>query len=76
MASRKEEKERLRKERLEAEKQASDSQRQRLLIGYVVAGILGLLVLAGIVVLIAGSSGDDETGGSENVPFVTARTAY
>lgn len=67
MASRKEEKERLRKERLEAEKQASDSQRQRLLIGYVVAGILGLLVLAGIVVLIAGSSGDDETGGSENV---------
>jgi len=66
MASRKEEKERLRKERLEAERKASDAQHKRLLLGYAVAGILGLVVLAGIVVLIAGSGGD-ESSGSENV---------
>lgn len=66
MASRKEEKERLRKERVAAERKAADAQHKRLLIGYVVAGILGLVVLAGIVVLIAGSGGE-ESSGSENV---------
>lgn len=63
MASRKEEKEQLRKQRLEAEKQASEAQRKRLLLGYAVAGVLGILVLAGIVIVIAGSSGSDESGG-------------
>lgn len=66
MASRKEEKERLRKERLEAEKKASSAQRQRLLLGYVVAGVLGLAVLVGIVIVIANSGGEDTTA-SPNV---------
>jgi len=61
MASRKEEKERLRRERLAAEQKATAAQRQRLMLGYVVAGVLGLAVLVGIVVAIANSGGSDET---------------
>ncbi|MEZ5061107.1 MAG: DUF3105 domain-containing protein [Solirubrobacterales bacterium] len=67
MASRKEEKERLRKERLEAEKRAQSSQRQRLMVGYVLAGVIGVVVLAGIIFVVLNSSGSDDTGGSANV---------
>lgn len=67
MASRKEEKERLRKERLEAEKKAQASQHQRLLIGYVLAGVIGIAVLGGIIYAVLNSSGSDDTGGSDNV---------
>ena len=53
MASRKEEKERLRKARLDAERrEASDAQR-RLMLGYLVAGLLAAAVLAGLVIAIA-----------------------
>ena len=64
MASRKEEKERLRKERIEAEQKSSAAARKRLIMGYAVAGLLGVIVLAGIVVAIASSGGDDGGGGS------------
>jgi hypothetical protein len=61
MASRKEEKERLRQQRLAAERAAASRGRGRLIAGYVAAGILALAVVAGLVVVIAsgGSSGSD-----------------
>ena len=65
MASRKEEKERLRQERIEAERQASAAGRSRLIIGYVIAGALALVIVVGLVIALAGG-GDDESsaGGS------------
>ena len=67
MASRKEEKERLRQARLEAEKrEASDAQR-RLMLGYGVAGLLAAAVLVGLVIVIAkGGSGGGGDSGPEN----------
>jgi uncharacterized protein DUF3105 len=62
MATRKEEKARLRAQRLEAEQRESAAARKRLLLGYGVAGMLTAAVLAGIVVVIAsggGASGDN-----------------
>jgi hypothetical protein len=58
VASRKEEKERLRQQRLAAERAAASTGRTRLIAGYVIAGILAAAVLAGLVVVIAsGGSG-------------------
>jgi hypothetical protein len=58
MASRKEEKERLRAQRLAAEQAAQSGGRRRLLAGYVVAGVLTVAVIAGLVAVIAsGGSG-------------------
>ena len=64
MASRKEEKERLRREREEAERKAQASGRSRLMIGYVVAGALALVVVVGLVIALAGGSDDSTSGGS------------
>jgi len=63
MADRREEKERLREARLAAEKQDMRSGRQRLLLGYILAGVLTAAVVVGIVIVIAGS-GDDGGGGA------------
>lgn len=62
MASRKEEKERLRQERMKAEQDASASARRRLMLGYVVAGALAVAIAVGVVIAIA-SGGDDNGGG-------------
>jgi Protein of unknown function (DUF3105) len=63
MATRKEEKARLRAARLEAERREAAGARKRLILGYAVAGVLTGAVLAGIVVVIlssGGTSGADE----------------
>ncbi len=60
MASRKEEQARRRAERLEAERRAAESGRRRLILGYVVAGLLSAAVIAGIVVAISTGGGDGE----------------
>jgi hypothetical protein len=65
MATRKEEKERRRAERLEAERRESEAARKRVLLGYGVAGLLTAAVIAGIVVVIAGSGGG---AGSSDTP--------
>ena len=65
MASRKEEKERLRKERLEAERQAQSAGRRRLLLGYVVAGVLALLIVVGLVIALAGGGDSGGDGSAE-----------
>jgi hypothetical protein len=60
MATRKEEKERLRAARLEAERRESQAARKRLILGYGAAGILTLAVLVGIVVAIASGGGGSD----------------
>jgi hypothetical protein len=57
MASRKEEKERLREQRLAAERAASSGGRSRVLAGYVVAGVLGLAVIVGLIAVISSGGG-------------------
>ena len=66
MSSRKQEKERLRQERLEAEKRASSEARKRLMLGYVVAGILGVAVIGGAIFAIASGGSDKNGGGGED----------
>jgi hypothetical protein len=53
--STKQERERRRAERLEAEKREASAERRRLILGYAVAGVLTLAVVVGIVIVIAGS---------------------
>jgi hypothetical protein len=60
MASRKEEKERLRQQRVAAERREAQAGQRRLLIGYGIAGLLAAAVLVGIVVVIASGGGDGE----------------
>jgi hypothetical protein len=57
MASRKEEKERLRAQRLAAERASASTGQRRLIAGYIVAGALALAVIAGLVVVIASGGG-------------------
>lgn len=64
MASRKEEKARLRQEREERERTAAAGARRKRLIGYGTAGALGLAALVAIVVVaVAGGSGGSGGGG-------------
>jgi hypothetical protein len=72
MTSRKEEKERLRVERQAAEAAEARAQRKRLILGYVVAGLISLAVVGGIIFAIVG--GDDDGGGgsgenSDNINY-------
>jgi hypothetical protein len=61
MAGRREEKERLRRERLAAERREAAEARRRLMLGYVVAGVLGAIVVAGIgVAIVSGGGGGEE----------------
>jgi Protein of unknown function (DUF3105) len=65
MASRKEQKERLREQRLAAERAAASGGRTRLMAGYAVAGGLALAVIVGLVLVVSsGSSGGN--GGCAN----------
>ena len=59
-----EKKERLRQERLKAERRERAEQRRNMILGYGVAGALTLLVLAGIVYVIAKSGGDEASEGA------------
>ena len=60
---REEERERLRQAREEKERTHTGSERKRLVLAYGAAGLIGLIVLAGIVYLITSSGGDG--GGGE-----------
>ena len=72
MATRKEEKERLRQARLEAEQREQSSQRKRLMIGYGIAGVLAIAVLVGIFVVV--SSGGGGASGKAHTNAVTGST--
>jgi uncharacterized protein DUF3105 len=72
MASRKEEKERLRAERLAAQSKGTGGERRRLLLGYVLAGLLGAAVIVGLIVVISSSgngSGDGNFDACANGHF-------
>ena len=79
MASRKEERERLRQIRREAEERDKREQRRKLLLGYGVAAILGAAVIAGILAVVlsggGGASGADHislsSGSTNGVPTDT-----
>ena len=64
MATRKEEKERLQRAREEAESDSRKGERKRLILGYVVAGLISAAVLVGIVVAIVGGSDGSSSGSS------------
>ncbi len=59
---REEERERLRQAREEREKKQSGSERRRLMIGYGVAGVIGLAVLVGIIVVIVSAANKNDGG--------------
>ena len=62
MSGRKEERERLREERLAAQRSAQSSDKRRVYLGYAVAGLIVVAMVAGLVIVITGSSGGDEVG--------------
>jgi hypothetical protein len=59
---REEERERLRQARQEREGQQAGSERRRMMIGYGAAGVVGLAVLVGIVVVIVSAAGKNDSG--------------
>lgn len=63
MASRKEEKERLRREREERERAAAEASRRKRLIGYAAGGGLALAAVVVLVVLLVSSGGSGDSGG-------------
>jgi hypothetical protein len=67
MASRKEQKEKLRQERLEREQAAAAAAGRRRRMGYVVAGVLVAAVIVAVIVIAAASGGEEGgKGGSES----------
>jgi hypothetical protein len=68
MSTRREERERMRQERLAAQQAAASSDRRRLYLGYAVAGVIVAAIVAGIVVAIAGGGGDGETPEAGDFP--------
>jgi hypothetical protein len=65
--SRKEEKERLREIRREKEQRAEAELRRRMRVGYAIAGLLGVAVVAAIVVFALGSGGSESSEAHINV---------
>jgi len=59
---REEERERLRQAREEREKKQTGSERRRLMIGYGVAGVIGLAVLVGIIAVIVSAANKNDGG--------------
>lgn len=59
---REEERERLRQARKASEKKQAGSEKRRLMIGYGVAGIVGVLVLIGIIAVIVSAASKNDSG--------------
>jgi len=59
---REEERERLRQARQEREKRQTGSEKRRLMIGYGVAGLVGIAVLVGIVMVIVSAASENDSG--------------
>lgn len=76
MANRREEKERLRRERLAAERREASEARRRLLLGYAVAGVLGAIVIVGIVVAIVSGGGGGEEAEMNEAAGIDPNTGF
>jgi len=59
---REEERERLREARQERERNQAGSERRRLMVGYGVAGVIGLAVIVGIIVAVVSASNKNDSG--------------
>ena len=68
MASRREEQARRRAERLEAERRVAESGRRRLILGYVVAGLLCAAVVVGLVVALSSGGEEEPQVGGKDIP--------
>jgi Protein of unknown function (DUF3105) len=68
MASRKEQKAALRREREERERQAQEAERRKRLVGYGVGGALGLAALVVVAVLLLGGGGGEGGARAELLP--------
>jgi Protein of unknown function (DUF3105) len=68
VASRKEQKERLRRERQERERQAKEAERRRRLVGYGAGGALVLAAIVAVAVVIATGGGGGDTATAEVLP--------
>ena len=68
MATRKERKEALRRERLERERQAKEAERRRRLLGYGAGGALAAAVVVVLVVVLAGGGGEADEAGDQGFP--------
>ena len=69
MSSRKEQKERLRGERLAKEAEAKAAERRRRMVGYGAAGVIGVAAVAIVVILVAsGGGGGGEAHGDADFP--------
>ena len=66
--SNREERERLRQQRLAQQQKSGSSDRRRLVIGYITAGLLAAAVLAGLVAVIASGGDDSEVPGGGDIP--------
>ena len=75
MASRKEQKEALRRERLQREQEAAQAAKRKRLIGIVVAAILVLGIVGALAVVVL-SGGDDDGGGSGSGDDGAASVSY
>ncbi|MDQ2940387.1 MAG: hypothetical protein M3R23_07650 [Actinomycetota bacterium] len=64
MASRNEERERLREARLTRQQEDERGARRRLIAGYAVAGVLSVAVIAGVVAVVAASGGGSSSANS------------
>jgi hypothetical protein len=69
MASRKEQKERLRAERLEREQQAQAAARRKRLVGYGVGGVLAVAAVVAIVVVLVSGGGDGSSEAAADGEF-------
>ena len=67
MGSRSQERERLRAERLDAQRRAEQAGRRRVILGYVGAGLLAVAVVIGLVVAIASGGGDGDGAATSGV---------
>jgi Protein of unknown function (DUF3105) len=68
MTTRREERERMRQERLAAQQAAVSSEKRRLYLGYAVAGVIVVAIVAGIVVAITGAGSEGDGASSEDFP--------
>jgi hypothetical protein len=66
--SNREERERLRQQRLAQQSSQGSSDRRRLILGYVLAGVLTVAVLAGLVAVITSGGDDSDVPGADNIP--------
>ncbi|UJA18776.1 DUF3105 domain-containing protein [Thermoleophilia bacterium SCSIO 60948] len=80
MASKSEQRERLRQERLAAERRAAAGGRGRMIVGYLVAGVISVAVLIGLViVLTSGDPATDEQGNRVDAPelaFISQESGF